>query len=155
MKDFLLQLFEFNNITNINLLGKIWELPQKDKALYLFSHLINSQDKWLARLKANENALFMDFFAPVYTFQELETEWKRSIGQWVIYLQEISEEKLQSEVEYKGAEGNRFAAKPVDIVLQLNFHSIHHRAQVQTILREQGIQPGSVDYIATRYRRLD
>jgi len=47
-----------------------------------------------------------------------------------------------------------FAAAIKDIALQLNYHSIHHRAQIQTIIRSQGLEPEFVDYIATKYRRL-
>jgi len=41
-----------------------------------------------------------------------------------------------------------------DIALQLNYHSIHHRAQIQTIIRQQGMEPDFVDYIGTKYKRL-
>jgi uncharacterized damage-inducible protein DinB len=39
-------------------------------------------------------------------------------------------------------------------IMQLNSYLIHHRAQIQTILRQQGIEPDFVDYIGTRYRKL-
>lgn len=41
-----------------------------------------------------------------------------------------------------------------DGALQLNYHSIHHQAQIQTLLPSQGIEPDFVDYIGTRYRRI-
>ncbi|MBP9221492.1 MAG: hypothetical protein KBF42_08910 [Chitinophagales bacterium] len=36
--------------------------------------------------------------------------------------------------------------------LQLNYHSIHHRAQMQMLIRQQGLVPDFVDYIGTKYR---
>jgi uncharacterized damage-inducible protein DinB len=53
-----------------------------------------------------------------------------------------------------GYDGALWAAAPQDIALQLNYHSIHHRAQIQTILRREGIAPDFVDYIRTKYRRI-
>jgi len=50
--------------------------------------------------------------------------------------------------------GTMFAATIKDIALQLNYHSIHHRAQMQTIIRSQGLEPEFVDYIGTKYRRV-
>lgn len=155
MKEFVIGLFEFNTITNIKLLGKIWELNDKTKAIYLFSHLINAQDKWMARIKEDENAIFMDTWKPVYAFSELETEWNRSTSAWKNYIDTVSEEQLNTEIEFFGTEQKKYAVTPLDIALQLNFHSIHHRAQIQTLLREQGIQPAFVDYIATKMKKLN
>ena len=50
--------------------------------------------------------------------------------------------------------GATWTARLADIARQLNFHSIHHRAQIQMLIRAQGIEPDFVDYIGTRYRRL-
>jgi len=65
-----------------------------------------------------------------------------------------SEAELSTEVTYTGFDGTLFAATPQDIALQLNYHSIHHRAQVQTMIRAQGLEPDFLDYIGTKYRRM-
>ncbi len=155
MKEFISTLFEFNYVTNIKMLGKIWELKDKTKAVFLFSHLINAQDKWMARIAGDENAVFMDGWKPIYEFSELESEWNRSTSAWKIYLDTVTEKELKTEIEFIGAEQKKYAVTPLDIALQLNFHSIHHRAQIQTFLREQGIQPAFVDYIATKMRIIN
>jgi uncharacterized damage-inducible protein DinB len=36
-----------------------------------------------------------------------------------------------------------------DLMLQLNYHCIHHRAQVNTLISKQGIKPPATDYIFT------
>jgi len=64
------------------------------------------------------------------------------------------EEELSTEVTFTGFDGGLYAATPKDIALQLNYHSIHHRAQMQTIIRKQGVEPDFVDYIGTKYRKL-
>ncbi|MCV4691075.1 hypothetical protein OFC38_33525, partial [Escherichia coli] len=70
------------------------------------------------------------------------------------YLDSRSHADLIEDVEFTGYDGGRWAAKPLDIALQLNYHSIHHRAQIQTIIRAQGLTPDFVDYIGTKYRKL-
>jgi uncharacterized damage-inducible protein DinB len=83
---------------------------------------------------------------------ELEDKWKESLNLWLAYLNSTSEDELFAEVEFRGWSGGDFAAKPKDIALQLNYHSIHHRAQIQTIIRHQGIKPDSIEYINSNYR---
>jgi uncharacterized damage-inducible protein DinB len=154
LKQHLLDTFEFNDRANRKLLGKIAELSERDEAVNLFSHLVNSQRKWMARIAQDPNAPAMDWWKPEYALEELENEWGKSLSPWLAYIRARTDEELATEVTFIGFDGGRFAATPKDIALQLNYHSIHHRAQIQTILRQQGIEPDFVDYIGTKYRKL-
>jgi uncharacterized damage-inducible protein DinB len=154
MKQYLVDTFNYNDVTNKKLLTKIAQLTDKDEAIRLFSHLINSQYKWLARILQNPEAQQMSWWEPVYNENDLEGEWTKSLNLWLDYLAGLSEEQLNSEVAFTGFDNGKWAATPKDIALQLNYHSIHHRAQIQTILRKQGIEPNFVDYIGTKYRKL-
>jgi uncharacterized damage-inducible protein DinB len=150
----LVDTFNYNDVTNKKLLTKIAQLTDKDEAIRLFSHLINSQYKWLARILQNPEAQQMSWWEPVYNENDLEGEWTKSLNLWLDYLAGLSEEQLNSEVAFTGFDNGKWAATPKDIALQLNYHSIHHRAQIQTILRKQGIEPDFVDYIGTKYRKI-
>jgi uncharacterized damage-inducible protein DinB len=108
----------------------------------------------LARILQNPEASQMSWWEPVYEENYLQQEWTKSLNQWLDYLNTISEEDLNKEVTFIGFDNGKWAATPKDIALQLNYHSIHHRAQIQTILRQQGIEPDFVDYIGTKYRKL-
>jgi uncharacterized damage-inducible protein DinB len=154
LKDYLVDTFNYNSITNKNLLGKIRELPDKSESIKLFSHLVNSQYKWMARILKDPAAPQMSWWEPVYELDQLETEWDKSLALWTDYIRSKTEEKLCTEVEFTGFDGGKWAATPKDIALQLNYHSIHHRAQIQTLIRQQGLEPDFVDYIGTRYRKL-
>jgi uncharacterized damage-inducible protein DinB len=44
--------------------------------------------------------------------------------------------------------------KLVDLVLQLNYHSIHHRAQINKLMSQQWIIPPATDYIYTKLIEL-
>jgi uncharacterized damage-inducible protein DinB len=154
MRDYLVDSFMFNDSTNKKLLVKISQLNDKKEAVKLFSHLINSQYKWMARILQDPGAKEMSWWDPVYDFEKLEEEWTKSVNTWINYISVKTEQELSTEVVFVGYDNGTWAATPQDIALQLNYHSIHHRAQIQTIIRQQGIEPDFVDYIGTRYRKL-
>ncbi len=154
LNHYLADTFNFNDETNKKLLDKIKLLKNKDEAVKLFSHLINCQYKWMARILKDSNAPKMSWWEPIYDFDQLKEEWTRSLNLWLKYITERTEEELSSEVTFIGFDNATWAATPKDIALQLNYHSIHHRAQIQTILRQQGVDPDFVDYIGTKYRKL-
>ena len=154
MKNYLLETFKFNDVANKKILEKIFLLPDKSEVIRLFSHLINCQYKWMARVKQDPDSAQMSWQDPLYSFAQLQQEWNKSLLLWIEYLTFQSDEGLEKEVTLIGFDNGQWAAKPKDIALQLNYHSIHHRAQIQTLMRAQGIDPDFVDYIASKYRKL-
>lgn len=154
MKQYLIDTFLFNDAANKQMLQKIKTLPDKETGIKYLSHLINSQDKWMQRVLQNNRAAEMSWWEPQYKLDELEEKWNTSLQQWIKYIAAKTEQELQTEIAFTGADGVKWAAAPADIALQLNYHSIHHRAQLQTIIRGQGVEPDFIDYIATKYRKL-
>ena len=155
MRQYLIDTFAFNDRANRQVLAKLAELPEKDECIRLFSHLVNSQDKWLARIAQYPRDPGTSWWEPLYPLDALEREWSRSLGAWVEFLRGKEESALFDPVQWVGFDGAHWTAPLKDIALQLNYHSIHHRAQMQSILRAQGLEPDFVDYIGTVYRRLD
>lgn len=151
---YLTETFRFNDNANKQILEKIKDIPGNEEIIKYFSHLINCQYKWLARIQQDPQAQEMDWWQPVYTFSDLENKWTDSLERWLSYISSKTEGELMTEISFIGFDGTPFAATPADIALQLNYHSIHHRAQMQTIIRQLGPTPDFVDYIGTRYRRL-
>lgn len=154
MRQYLLDTFAYNDRANRIVLAKMRELPDKTESLRFFSHLINSQYKWMARILREPDAAKMDWWDPVYGFEDLEGKWQDSLKLWTDYLRARTEEELYEEKRYVGPDGGEWAAKLKDIALQLNYHSIHHRAQIQVVVRAQGLEPDFVDYIGTVYKKL-
>jgi uncharacterized damage-inducible protein DinB len=155
MKQYLLDTFLFNDTTNKKLLEKIKILPDKTESIKLFSHLINCQYKWMARIQHDPLAPQMSWWEPVYELSQLDDEWNKSLQPWLNYINNRTDGQLATEVTFTGLDEGLWAASPQDIALQLNYHSIHHRAQIQTIIRQQGFEPDFVDYIGTKYRKLE
>lgn len=154
MKQFLLETFLFNDQANCQMIRKIEQLPDRNEAIRYISHLINSQKKWMARILQDPAAPQMSWWDPVYDFDTLEQEWKKSLAEWTRFLESKTESEILEEVTFTGFDGGRWSARLLDIALQLNFHSIHHRAQMQLDIRKQGIEPDFIDYIGTKYKKL-
>lgn len=96
----------------------------------------------------------MDWWEPAYELEQLEELWNKSLEAWIGFLENKTEEELFNEVKFIGFDGAHWSVVLKDIALQLNYHSIHHRAQIQTIIRQQGLEPDFVDYIGTKYKKL-
>jgi uncharacterized damage-inducible protein DinB len=154
MKQYLTDTFRFNDRANRQVLGKIAELPAKEESIRLFSHLINSQNKWIARLTAFPKDPNLSWWEPVYPFDNLVQEWEKSLNAWLDLIASKTEAELFEEVKWAGFDGGVWTVPLKDIALQLNYHSIHHRAQMQAIIRRQGLEPDFVDYIGTVYRKI-
>ena len=154
MKQYLIETFLFNEQANKKLLEKIKILPDKKEAVRFFSHLINSQNKWLKRIEVYPDDPKMDWWEPVYELDQLEELWEESLNAWITFLESKKEKELYEEVKFVGFDGAHWSCVLKDIPLQLIYHSIHHRAQVQTMIRLQGLDPDFLDYIGTKYKRL-
>jgi len=154
IKTYLADTFAFNDRANRQVLARIRELPDKNEAIKFFSHLINSQNKWLARINVYPQDPRMSWWDPVYALDDLEGEWEKSLRAWLDFIAGKSEDDLFKEVKWVGFDGSDYIAPLKDIALQLNYHSIHHRAQIQAIIRRQGLEPDFVDYIGTVYRKI-
>ena len=154
MRQYLIDTFNFNDYANKKILARIKELPEKEMCVKFFSHLINSQNKWMARIIEYPQAPNLNWWEPVYELDKLEEEWTKSIQTWLSYLEGKTEEEVFEEKKFIGYDGGVWISQIKDIALQLNYHSIHHRAQIQTIIRQQGLQPDFIDYIGTKYKKL-
>jgi len=155
MRQYLLDTFAYNDVANKKQLIQIAQLKDKTEAIKLYCHLINSQHKWMARIMQDPGSASMSWWEPVYKEEDLENEWAKCLAPWINYLNTTTEEAIKEEVIFSDYKGGKWAATPLDIMLQLNYHSIYHRAQIQTIIRQQGIEPDFVDYIGTKYRKLN
>lgn len=155
MRTYLKDTFSFNDIMNKKLLARFQDLTDPSECIRLFSHLVNCQFKWLDRIKRYPGKSELDWWQPRYAPGDLAAAWEKSLQLWMDFLDTCTEIQLQEDVHWVGSDDAVWTTRCMDIPLQLNYHSIHHRAQMQTIFRAQGLVPDFVDYIGIRYRRLE
>ena len=153
MKQYLTDTFKFNDRSNRIILKRIKEMKNPEESINLFSHLIHSQNKWMARITKDPNEPNLEWFGKSFDTNELENEWSKSVQEWLSFIEKSSEDELNGELKYTASDGSRLGAKIKDIALQLNYHSIHHRAQICMMLRMQNIEPPFIEYIGSVVKR--
>ena len=147
MKQYLIGLFEFNHRANKKILETITLLPEKNEPLRLISHMIICQHKWLNRITKEVPDSSLVWTGPVYALEECNRLWDFHTGKWIAFLRDLPESQLCDDIQYRSSDGGTFSSTIQDIALQLNYHAIHHRGQIMTIIRSQGIAPPVVDFI--------
>ena len=75
MKQYLLDTFRCNDYANKLALAKITELPENEECIHLFSHLINSMNKWLARIDQTPGYKDLDWWEPKFQLEQLGPKW--------------------------------------------------------------------------------
>ncbi len=155
MKQYLIETFKFNDKANKKVLENIKQLPEKDECVKLFSHLIHCMNKWMAGIKNEPGASELKWWGPSYPLEQLEAEWQKCFQKWIDFLSAKSDEEIGSKINLMNFEGGNWAVKPQDIALQLNYHSIHHRGQMQYLIRKQGIKPTYIEYIGDKASKIN
>jgi uncharacterized damage-inducible protein DinB len=157
MRDYILETFRFNDESNKKQLQVIKTLPNPTECVKIFSHVINSQYKWMSRITQVTNAGLMEWWDPVYPIDQLELEWDKSLVLFIDYFKALPLDELEKGIMFSVHEdkAGHWSVTPMEIALQLNYHCIHHRAQMQTLIRAQGIEPEHVDYIYSRVKLYD
>jgi len=103
MKQYLIHFFGYNDWANRRLLETIRQIPDKEEAIQLFSHLITSQDKWLNRITKQTNDHEHNWFGPIFPIDSLEQKWVDSYQKWTDLLETNKELSLETEIVFNRA----------------------------------------------------
>ena len=143
--DTLQKLATYTSWANQQVLETLEKLGDKVpvSSLHLYSHLLNAEVIWLARIQHLES--------PVQVFDDHTlTECRRvheSTFERFIGLADSSPEELEAEITYKNTKGELFTTSLEDILLQVFNHGTYHRAQIARDLRQNNLEPVNTDYI--------
>lgn len=123
------------------------EIPAQ--ALKLFSHVLNAQEIWIARMT--------DTVCPVKVWQEHSLEEIKALHQrssFKLYelLKDADIEEFNREIQYTNSQNISYVSRVCDIFTHVFNHCTYHRAQVATNLRQNGLEPINTDYIT--YTRI-
>lgn len=155
MKEYLLDLFRYNDWANKKLSVSILQLKEKEEAVKLFSHLISTQNKWLNRITKEMDDAKIQWFDEPIKIDSIEKKWDESIGTWIHFLENCSENEIEEYLQFtRQSDGVKMGIKIKDLALQINLHSVHHRAQINSLLSKQGIKPPATDYILTKLQEM-
>ena len=141
MKPFFLEIFEYNHYMNQKLAEEFVKNEAHEKALRLFSHMLNAQHIWNARIN---------------NVKPERKVWDLVMSQDLKYLDRtnfeisgiiISNSDLSTEVSYSNSQGQAYRNSVRDILFHIVNHSSYHRGQIATAFKEAGIVPAVTDYI--------
>ena len=148
MKQYLIETFRFNDWANKRTLDAMRKMPDNNESVNLFSHLIRAQDKWMRRIERDPAETEIKWFDAPFKDEELEARWKASLDEWLEFLSGLEDDDLNKQIRFAPMPDEPDGVNELrDVVLQLNYHSILHRAQICLRLHDQGIEPPHVDYI--------
>ena len=155
MKEYLLNFFEFNDWAFQRVLGAIAQLPDKEESIQLLSHTIMASNRWYNRVSKEVDDSQLKWSGDTLPFDQLESIWSELLQKWMKLLEKNDESFLDGNVEFvRPKDGKKMSVKILDVILQINYHSIHHRAQILRIIRQQGQTPPTTDYIATAMKEI-
>jgi len=142
MKEKLIDLFEYTYHFNKEMIKVISENLQKgdEKAVSLINHTLNAQQVWNSRI-LDEKSFEVWQINPFETLEEINHQnFKKSIK-----IVEISD--LDQKIQYQNSKGTKFENSIFEMLFQAINHSTYHRGQINSLLKQNGIEPILTDYI--------
>jgi uncharacterized damage-inducible protein DinB len=127
MRDYFIQLFNYDRYVNLKIADVILKTDNHSKAEQLMAHMLVAQQIWLNRCKklpAVGGALWPDWKAE--TFEQIITD---NHAAWIDFLEHLEPEHFNDLITYKNLKGEDFENKLSDILAHVINHGTHHRAQ--------------------------
>ncbi|UZT98552.1 damage-inducible protein DinB [Chryseobacterium fluminis] len=142
MREKLIDLFEYTFHFNNEMIRIISDnLPKADeKTVRLINHILNAQQIWNARI-LGEKTFEVWQINPFDSLEEINQQnFKNSI-------QIIENYDPDQRREYHNSKGTAFENSIFEMLFQAVNHSTYHRGQINSLLRQNGIEPVVTDYI--------
>jgi len=142
MEEFFIELFEYNNHCNQQLIAQFVEheglVPEK--SLKLLSHIVNAQRIWNSRIMGQAASGVWDI-EPNEKLAELDREN-------CINSKEIGRTRSFGEtIDYVNSRGESYSNTIKDILFHVVNHGTYHRGQIASNCKEHGIAPIISDFI--------
>lgn len=141
MLHFYTELFAYNYDANNKLISALQQPETPEKALHLFSHIINAHQVWNNRILAKDEPYAVWLVHQPHLFEAINEANLTHTKQILATI------NLQQTLPYKNTQGASFENKVQDILFHVINHSTYHRAQIASLLKQTGITPPGTDYI--------
>ncbi|WP_181304794.1 DinB family protein [Rufibacter sp. XAAS-G3-1] len=144
--DVLRNLTEYNVWANWRILKSLdrieGELP--DYAQLMFSHVLNAQAIWIARITGTKSPVTV---LQRHSLQELHQLHEQTSAKLIELYANADEAELNRTIEYTNTQGKAYSTKVQDILTHAINHATYHRGQVARELRLAGHEPINSDYV--------
>ncbi len=142
MKEKLIDLFEYTYHFNNEMIKVISENREAvdDKTISLINHTLNAQQIWNARI-SGETTFEVWQINPFDTLEEINHQnFLKSIAI-------VQNADLEKTIEYQNSRGTKFENTVFDMLFHAINHSTYHRGQINSLLKQNGLEPVLTDYI--------
>lgn len=143
MNVFFNQLFDYNFHCNKKLIETCVSLENvPEKSIELFSHILNTHHRWNAKLTGKKSEYELFQIHQVKDWGDIHYENQRSSFEIT-----TNADDFEKRIDYENEEGRLFTNTVQDILFHIINHSTHHRGQISTDFRTNGIEPIPFDYV--------
>jgi len=142
MKEKLIDLFEYTFHFNKEIIKVIAENLGKvdEKTISLINHTLNAQQIWNSRI-LGEQTFEVWQINPFETLEEInQRNFEKSI-------EIINNFDPDQKINYQNSRGADFENTVFEMLFQVINHSTYHRGQINSLLKQNGIDPILTDYI--------
>ena len=142
MKSLFKDIFQYHRDVNQEIGELLLQNREKisERSIPLLSHNINAHKGWNYRI----NGQLVSFpFDDLDIEDALELDKENLIASMAI----LENRDLNEVIHYQGLDGTKFQNTICDILFHVANHHTHHRGQIISDLRQNGIAPPVTDYI--------
>lgn len=142
------ELFQYNDWAN-RVLVRCLKENECEKALAYLSHVLITEKEYYERLFGKDSTGF-DFWQEL-SIEECSKLARENAEKYENLLERFDDEGLGQTVVYYTSEGTQVENDFREILTHVLLHSMNHRGQALTMLRQAEFEPPVLDYII--YRR--
>ena len=138
------ELYIYNDWANRRLVFALRDSPSEN-ALRILSHILITEKEYFERLYGKDSTGF-DFWQ-ILTREECKELVQENSERYFNLLKNFDDEGLDISTKYKTSEGVSHINSYREILTHVLFHSMNHRGQINTLLRQEDFEAVSTDYI--------
>ncbi|MEZ5343981.1 MAG: DinB family protein [Pyrinomonadaceae bacterium] len=138
------QLFDYNDWANRRVVAALRNTSSENALKYL-SHVLLTEREYYERLYGKDSTGF-DFWQSLSLTECSETA-KENAELFEKLLMNFDDEGLGQTAHYYTSDGTPVNNTFREVLSHVLFHSMNHRGQILTILRQEAIEPPVLDYI--------
>ncbi|WP_261512407.1 DinB family protein [Chryseobacterium paludis] len=142
MNEKLIDLFEYTHHYNREIIKLIKEEISKidEKTIALINHTLDAQQIWNARI-LGEQPFGVWQINPLEDLEEINHQ------NFLKSIQIVQNFNLDNRIGYQNSRGTKFENSVFEMLFHAINHSTYHRGQINSLLKQSGVEPLLTDYI--------
>jgi len=120
------------------------DTPLPERAVHLFSHVLNAQAIWIARITGTKSPVKVFQYHDLPALRQLH---EQTCPRLVEMVRNADEAELGRIIEYTNTQGKAYATPVGEILVHSFNHATYHRGQVAIAIRGASLEPVNTDYI--------